>query len=196
MSNTSATSGYLTPTSAPVLQEAFEDALQEMVVGITGLPGRMVRPRFQERPPSRPKKNDDWCAVGITDTSLTSHTFTVHNGSDDGRTFVISTDQVEVMATFYGPNSRDIASRLRDGLHLGQNRAVARMAGVVVSEIGSPRNVPEMVAQTWVPRVDLPMTVQWETRQTYGVLNLLNASGGLVADSGQTRGITSQQPQE
>ncbi|MBC17088.1 MAG: hypothetical protein CL942_08555 [Desulfovibrio sp.] len=189
MTNTSATSGYLTPTSAPIQQEAFEDAIQAMVVGVTGLPGEMVRPRYQPKPPRRPGKDENWCAIGVSDT-LGSHSSKTHDSEGDGQDVVITVESLEVLASFYGPGAKEMATRLRDGLVPDQNRAELRKAGISVSEIGKPTNAPEMVNGAWVPRVDLPLNMQWETRQTYGVLNILSASGELVTDTGLARDIT------
>lgn len=191
MTNTSATSGYLTPTSAAIQQEGFEDAIQAMVVGVTGLPGQMVRPRYQPKPPSRPGKAENWCAIGVSDT-LGSHSSKAHDSEGDGQDVVTTVESLEVLASFYGPGAKDMATRLRDGLILDQNRAELRKAGITVSEIGKPTNTPEMVNGAWVPRVDLPLNMQWETRQTYGVLNLLDAPGSVKSDHGVSVKIVPQ----
>ncbi|WP_217284496.1 phage neck terminator protein [Pseudomonas nitroreducens] len=69
MANTSASGGYLTPAGAPTpADEALEDILQPMVVGITGLPGKMVRPRWQPGNPKQPEPNVNWCAIGVMHT--------------------------------------------------------------------------------------------------------------------------------
>ena len=188
MSNTSATGGYLTPTGESIRQEDFEDALQAMVVGITGLPGDLVRPRHQPKPPNSPGPDTDWCAIGIKDT-LGGATAVTHQGRDEGRTVVTSTDSLEVLVTFHGPGARGLAAMLRDGLRLGQNRAESRKAGITVGGIGEPRNAPELINGAWAARVDLPLNIQWETRRTYGVRNLVGLAGSLVTDTGRTRNI-------
>src|SRR4051812_9766277 len=55
--NDSSTGGYLSPVVASsALQDAALDALlQQMVAGITGLPGNMVRPRWQPVTPKQPE---------------------------------------------------------------------------------------------------------------------------------------------
>lgn len=189
MGNTSAAPGYLTPTSAPIEMEGFEDAIQIMVTGVTGLPGKMVRPRYQAKPPKRPAKKENWCAIGVK-TFMGTTSWTAHDSEEDGQDVVITQTDFEVLATFYGPRALDMATRLRDGLLMEQNRAELRKAGIGVTGAGEPINAPEMVSGTWVSRFDLPLNMQWETRQTYGVRNLLNAPSVLVTDTGQQRTIT------
>ena len=186
--NTTAAAGYLTPTSPPVEREVLEDALQALVVGVTGLPGKNVRPRFQPKPPRRPAADESWCAIGVSDT-LGRRSGVVHDGSGDGSAEVVNVEILEALATFYGPAAAAMAARLRDGLALAQNRAELRRAGIVVAEIGTPRPAPELVAGAWAQRVDLPLNVQWETRQAYGVLNLLDAPGTVETDDGVSANI-------
>jgi hypothetical protein len=152
------------------------------------LPGQLVRPRYQPRPPRRPDLNTDWCAIGIQST-LGGNSETVHQGRDEGSTEIVTTDHLEVLASFYGPTARAMAARLRAGLRLGQNRTALRGAGISVSDIGEPRNVPEMVSGAWAARVDLPLNIHWETRARFDVRNLAGLSGQLVTDTGQTRNI-------
>ena len=84
--NTSQTPGYLTPTSGPLTEEELQDVLTAMVAGITGLPGKMVRPRWQPKPPKQPEHNIPWCAVGIPDEDHDRFSAVIHEGGgDDGQ---------------------------------------------------------------------------------------------------------------
>jgi hypothetical protein len=191
MTNTSAYSGYLTPTSAPIEMEGFEDTIQAMVTGVTGLDGTMVRPRYQAKPPSRPSKSENWCAIGVK-TFLGTNSSAAHDSKGDGHDVVTTWTDLEVLATFHGPRALELATRLKDGLLLEQNRAVLRKAGIAVTDSGEPINAPEKVSGAWTPRIDLPLNMQWETRQTYGVLNLLDAPGSVVSDNGVSVKIVPQ----
>lgn len=70
MSNDSSTGGPLiaedgTPTLA--LDDPFDAFLQSLVVGVTGIPGNLCRPRWQPIPPAEPEVGTDWCAIGVTE---------------------------------------------------------------------------------------------------------------------------------
>ena len=52
MSNTSATGGYLAGQLAPLADDELDDAIQAAVASISGLPGDLVRPRWQPAGPS------------------------------------------------------------------------------------------------------------------------------------------------
>lgn len=185
MSNTTATPGYLTPLGADIDQDALENSLQEMVVGVTGLAAELVRPRWQAKPPTSPGSEETWCAIGVTDF-MEAASSEQHDGAGDGANVVTTWCGLELLATFYGPGSLGMATRLRDGLQIDQNRAQLRAQGLALTSVGEPRNAPDLKNGQWRRRVDLPITMQWETRQEFGVLNIDAASGTIVTDTGRT----------
>src|SRR5574340_383319 len=89
MANTSATGGYLSPDASalPLEGDALDALLQGMVVGITGLPGAMVRPRWQSVVPKQPEPTVDWCAIGITTSDRTDYPVEEHDGTGDGELY-------------------------------------------------------------------------------------------------------------
>ncbi len=69
MSNDSASGGYLLPQDGtPTLEpdDPFDTLIQSIVVGVTGMPGDLVRPRWQPVPLAEPEPGTDWCAIGVT----------------------------------------------------------------------------------------------------------------------------------
>ena len=146
--------GWISPAPGP--EEArLEDALHDMVCGITQLPGSLVRPRWQAAPPKAPAPEVNWCAIGI-----------VNGGSPGGvewhahgRSTVDMDERLTVMATFYGPNSAQLAARLRAGLWLEQNRATLRMsANLALVSAGDITAAPELVDLRWLRRHDILLT--------------------------------------
>ncbi|QLL11704.1 phage neck terminator protein [Pseudomonas chlororaphis] len=182
MANTSATGGYLAPAGSPAPSEddQLEDILQAMVVGISGLPGPMVRPRWQPNPPKQPEPNINWCAVGVHETKTVANPAISHVGAGDGSDEYQMHEELSVLCTFYGPQAQAYASILRDGIFIPQNSEAiksSRMAFVGASDI---RPVPELVNQQWVRRYDLFIQMRRQVVRVYPVLNILSAEPTIV----------------
>jgi len=82
--NDSSTGGFLLPLIPPPIpleDDQLDDLLQAWVVGLTGLPSEMVRPRWQTPTPTRPQSTTDWAAIGITDEQPEYGFVTWHHGS-------------------------------------------------------------------------------------------------------------------
>ena len=197
MSNDSSTGGYLVPSSAPPLENGALDAfLQVAVAGITGLPGTMVRPRWQTPVPKHPEATADWCAVGIISETPEYGAYERHwrgepsNPNDpagQGYDEQIRHETLEIMATFYGPDSRGNAKLLRDGIAVDQNREVFFLNNMnFVSADCKVTNVPELINETWFRRVDLTFYVRREIDRTYPILNLLSAPIAIQSDAPDT----------
>lgn len=184
MKGTSETPGYLAPSSGPLTEQELEDVLTAMVAGITGLPGQLVRPRWQPKPPKQPENHITWCAVGIPDEDHDRYSAVIHEGGGDdgqGTDTVITWETLDVLASFYGPGARDLAARLRDGLYIEQNRAGLRSAGLALAEVGRMVKAPEVINGKWLARVDLPLTMRNEARRIFGVRNI--TCGGTVIET-------------
>jgi len=182
--NTSATGGYLAPSSGPMTQRQVEDALQGMVVGITGLAGQFVRPRWQPFPPKQPEHSVSWCSIGVTSWGGKNFASVQHQSAGNGQDVVTVQEDLEVMASFYGPSAMDLARRLRQGLAVEQNRAALRASGLALASVGALLNIPEIINNAWVQRVDLGLTVRAEALSAYPVLNLLDVPGSIEDASG------------
>lgn len=183
--NTSATGGPLQPALDPaLLQDASEDVLTALVSGVTGLPGDLVRPRWQEKPPAQPSKDTDWCGVGITRTAAEdgAASVVIHDGAGEGRDILRRHERVEVMASFYGPNSAFYATLLRDGLALPQNREPMVLADIGLIDIGPIMPAAELVNSTWLRRHDLTLTLRRQTNRIYAIRNLTSAAGAVQAE--------------
>lgn len=186
---TSATGGYLTPSSpSPPMDDCLEDILQAVVVGITGLPGDMVRPRWQPRPPKQPEINQDWCAIGVMSSTPDNTPAIVHDGSGDGSSTLRRHTSLNVLATFYGPCAGHYASLLSDGLYIAQNREAMMRDGLALIEVEPIRSVPSLVNTMWRRTYDLPIRLRRRVDRTYPVLNLTGASGAIHYDGGSVAG--------
>ncbi|QYY30241.1 hypothetical protein K2O51_22990 [Cupriavidus pinatubonensis] len=183
MANTSATGGYLAPTApVPPDDDALDDLLQALVAGISGLPGSMVRPRWQPTVPKQPEPSVNWCALGVDVQQNDASPAIQHDPNGDGSDTYIRHQAIELLCSFYGPAGKGYAQRLADGLAIPQNNeqlALNDMKFVSVSEI---RAAPDFVNQQWVRRYDLTVQLRRKITRTYPVLNLLSAQVGLPRD--------------
>lgn len=176
MANTSASGGYLTPAGTPTpADEALEDILQPMVVGITGLPGKMVRPRWQPGNPKQPEPNVDWCAIGVMHTKQDANPAIEHDGTGDGADQYQRHQDVILLATFYGPNAQAYGQLLSDGMYVPQNGEALRALNMAFVDAGDLIAAPDLINQQWVRRYDLRIRLRRKIERTYPVLNILSA---------------------
>lgn len=185
MPNTSATGGYLSPAASarPLEDDALAAALQAMVVGITGLPGNMVRPRWQPVVPKQPEVGTDWCAIGVTTDDSTDYPAVIHDGTGDGDDQLQRWDEFTVLASFYGPNAMGFADLLRDGLYIAQNREQMQADDMDLIEVGTRTTAPDLLNQQWIRRYDLPIRIRRKSVRTYPVLNILSADSTVTTDN-------------
>lgn len=183
---TSATGGYLSPAVAsPPLADADLDAiLQKAVVGVTGLPGSLVRPRWQPGNPKHPEPGTNWCAIGVGAILVDDSPAIEHAAAGQGSDRYTRHEEFEVLATFYGPEGQRNALRMRDGLAMPQNMEALKRDGVAFIEAYAIRPVPELLSQQWVRRYDLLMRFRRDVRREYAVLNLLGAQVDVADDTG------------
>lgn len=185
MANDSSTGGYILPAGsyAPLEDDVLAAALQSMVVGITGLPGDMVRPRWQPVVPKQPDVGTDWCAIGVSSSDRTDYPVDEHVGAGDGSDTLTRWEDFTMLASFYGPHAMNFADLLRDGLYIAQNREAIQLDGMDLIDAGTRLTAPDLVNQQWIRRYDLPVRMRRKTVRSYPVLNLLSGSTVLVTDS-------------
>ena len=185
MPNDSSTGGYLLPGN-PLLpaEDAPLDAIfQQMVVGITGLPGSLVRPRWQPVLPKQPEPNVDWCALGVMAQIADAGPAITHNKTGSGSDDYVRHEDIEVLLTFYGPNGQRYAAQIRDGLCIPQNIEGLTKNQIAFVDAGPIRTLPELVNQQWIRRFDLPLRFRRKVTRNYPIRNVLFADVHLFNDS-------------
>lgn len=183
MANTSQTDGYLTPPAgspAPVYDAELDAIFQRHAVGITSLPGSLVRPRWQIRPPTQPAVDVNWCSIGVKGVVNRFGPAIVHSGSDptnpdDGQDARQWHEDVEVLASFYGPDAHGFASLFVDGCGIPQNNDQLRSYNVAFVSAGDPVAAPDFVNQQWIRRFDVTLVFRRQTQRVYQVRNLADA---------------------
>lgn len=147
--------GWLRPAPGPDTQ-VEENALQALVCGLTGLPGPLARPRWQPNPPKAPGPESNWCAFGVINSGAPGGT-AWHQG---GETRLEVHERLIVMYSFYGPQAKNNAIALRNGLLIEQNRAMLRiLANMAFVSAGDIIPAPELVDGQWIRRRDIQITL-------------------------------------
>jgi hypothetical protein len=190
--------GYLEPLPPahplPPQNGTFIDFLHDIVIGITNLDPRLVRPRWQREPPPIPSLDLTWLAMGITQFNAdwvpsVRHVDDGHAGYDAFQ----RTETSNLLVSGYGPNCQYVMSLLRDGLFIDQNLSVLRRNAVAVVEVGPMQHVPELFREQWQDRIDTNITIRREIRRDYPVLHLLRSRGPIYENpTGTTRVVETE----
>jgi hypothetical protein len=183
MPNDSSQAGYLAPSGAMSLEdEALNEFLQGVVVGIVGLAGNLVFQRWQPEPPNYPDFGTDWAAVGDTTRDRDTFASVTHNESGDA---VRRNERLTVLASFYGPNARSNAEKLAMGLQIAQNLEAMKAQGYNLVEVLEPVITADLQNERWVPRIDQPFKLVRGVTYTYPVLDLLGAQVEAIPSDGE-----------
>lgn len=188
----SRSAGYLGPEASPqpLQDDPFTDFLQQLVAGITGIEGSLVRPRWQSEPPNQPDINVDWAAVGVTDTQADPYPYMRHVSDGDGHDELIRHESFTLFTSFYGPNGERNATYLREGIFVDQNRAELRRNGMALQETGGFTRLPELFRQRFRSRIDMNVIFRREIRLNYAVRNLVSAKGTIIGNDAGNRAVT------
>ncbi|MBR7738275.1 phage neck terminator protein [Acinetobacter nosocomialis] len=162
----SASGGYIPPSGGSAYDQDVEDIFQAFIVGITSLPGAMVRPRFQRVPPPFPEIGEDWCAFAVQSII-----------SDDGPYFdqkdetmdSIRHEELTLFLSFYGDHGQSIANVLKDGLGIPQN--IEQLKAQKIKFVGCSEIItaPDFLNKQYVHRYDLVASFRRKTKRTYAV---------------------------
>lgn len=182
----STAAGFLVPTlvvAEPINDEAFEDLIQATIVGILGrIPPSLVRPRWQPNPPNQPDLDTNWVAFGIVhsepDVYAAEIQAEVPGAPATIMHHVVRTIRVNVLLSFYGPQSSANEATLRAGLSIGQNRDILLDNNVAVVELQGPTIVPALLKQTWVRRVDSMLILNRAIDHVYEVQSVAGMGAG------------------
>lgn len=168
---------FLQGSTTALDDEALAAFIQITVAGITGIPGQLVRPRWQPEPLPQPPQSTNWIAVGVTERIGQDYPYEHVSPTPPYDMDITFTQQrqerLEVLASCYGPNAGATATALRDGLYLGPNRDFLKTMGINVREVGDARTAPEMVAAGYLNKVDVPLSFMRQVDRTYAILSLL-----------------------
>ncbi len=172
----SSTSGYLVPTGgAPAEDANLEAIVQRMVVGLTGLPGSMVRPSWQVNVPQQPEPATNWVSIQIQSITPDDNPAVVHDPVAQTDTLYRHVE-IEVLLSFYGITGQQYASQARDGFWLTQNNDMLKAVNMAFVGAAPIRSVPEFFNNQWIRRFDFLITLRRQVVRTYSILNLVSAT--------------------
>lgn len=175
--NDSATGGYLVSTTSQALPGGLTltQFIQTVLVGVSALPGTLVRPKWQLNPPKQPDVGVDWLAFAIVEGVPDSNAYV---GMDaDGISIFQRQVQFEIQCSFYGPNAQEIAGLVRDGFQIQQNVEALRAANMGYAAIAPARSIPDLVNERWVNRVEQTVFLRRQIQRSYPILPIVSAEG-------------------
>ncbi|WP_283149011.1 phage neck terminator protein [Silvimonas soli] len=185
MANDSSTGGYLAPVAAspPETDKDLDTILQAMVTGISGLPGNLVRPRWQPTVPKQPEPTTNWCAIGIQRQVLVDMPYIAHDGTGNGQDNFMRYEEIDLLCSFYGPQGMQYASAVRDGIYIPQNSEAIKQHNMAFIGASDIIPAPDFVNQQWIRRFDMTIRLRRQITRTYQVLNILSAETQVTPDS-------------
>lgn len=149
--------------------------LQTVLVGISGLPGTMVRPKWQIAPPKQPDVAVNWMGFGITRSMPDTYSYVGVNSS--GQTVSQRQEGLEIGCSIYGPEGLDIETLIRDGFQIPQNLQALTAANMGFTEIGQALQVPDLINERWINRIEMSIFIRREIQRTYAIPTLISANG-------------------
>lgn len=171
--SSSATGGYISPSGVVLYDQQLEDIFQAFIVGVSGLPSDMVRPRWQKVPPPMPDVGVDWVAFAVKVVKPENSPAFMQ---DTDSTTAIRHEELDLFFSFYGNNGQSFANILKDGLAIPQNIAQLRTQKIKYVECGEITSAPDFLNNQYVHRYDLVATFRRQTERTYEVLTFTSAS--------------------
>lgn len=168
---------YITPTSSDGFPGALtlNQFLQTVFVGLSELPGTLVRPSWQVNPPKQPDIDVNWMAFGVAEAAPDSNAY-VTIDTDDVVTLKRNRS-IQVDCSFYGPLAFQVAELVADGFQIQQNLFALRDAKMGFTATTPAIQVPDLVNERWVARVQMSVILQRTTVRVYPISTFVSANG-------------------
>lgn len=177
------TTPYITPgiISPPIPGNlTLTRFIQTVLVGISGLPGPMVRPKWQIEPPKQPNICVNWMSFGIENANPDANGYL--STDNNGVTTSQRHEELEISCDLYGPEALEIYGILRDGFQLPQNRFALEQANMGFINILSARRIPDLINERFVNRRVTTINLRREIQRLYPIPTLIGVNGTIYTD--------------
>lgn len=169
--------GYIFPSSTVQLPKQLNltQFIQTVLVGVSGLPGGMVRPKWQKEPPDNPDIEVNWLAFGIEVANPDANAYVGIN--TDNVVIYQRHEELEISCDIYGPEALETVGFIRDGFQIDQNRFALFNANMGFVNVSGARRIPDLVNERFVNRRIMTVNLRREIQRTYSIPTLISASG-------------------
>lgn len=154
--------------------------IQTVLVGISGLPGPMVREKWQAEDPKQPDLCVNWLSFGIENANPDANASLTTD--ENGVTTSQRHEELEVSCDFYGPEALAFYGIVRDGFQLPQNRYALSNALMAFVNITSARRVPDLINERFVNRRVTTVNLRREIQRLYPIPILVGVNGTIYTD--------------
>jgi hypothetical protein len=185
--NTTATGGILLPHPQPPTLTTvpanltFVEFVQGMLTGLSGFPGPLVRPEWQQEPPKDPDIDVNWLAFGL---GQAVPDFNAYTGFDVNNNPTLQRNElINIIVSVYGPAAYDNIALIRDGFQLTQNLTTMRLANVGFAYDTPAQHVPDFFNERWFERWRAEFFVRRQINRTYSILSFVSASGTINTET-------------
>lgn len=175
----SSAAGFLRPLSAPIYDNPLDDFFHDFLVGLSGIPGDLVRPRWQPEPPNQPDFTINWLAFGFPRITEDAFAYQDQDPDDPTQGLVQRDEILTMLMSFYGPQCGQLGKQVSAGIQLSQNRAYLRVQQISVVEVEDQIKLPALLKERWVPRVDINVRFRRRAGWVFAIRQVESAQAGL-----------------
>lgn len=171
------TPGYVLPVSTEGYPRnlSLMQFVQTVIVGVSGIDGTLVRPKWQRNPPKNPDIDINWIAVGVATATPDANGYLWPDSN--GATQSQRHETLSIPCSLYGPDALEIAGLIRDGFQVPQNRQALLAGNMGFVETSQVIHSPELINERYSDRWEMNVILRREVQRVYPIVTLLSATG-------------------